>query len=324
MANPDSPWIEIVGYQYEFAHTGVLNALLSDERYAVTVARLLASNASIVSVTDPKPEGRAFSGRRTRADLTARIADRDGEKWLAVETKVDSPVTPEQLRATADHPSEIVLLALGRTSLQLNDGQLRDGPWHIVALARWAETLALLGDLPPRIAEYGDVIAAEAARHRAAIEAAETGTLPLEPEPRGWPLAQWAWISEVAHHAMRTDELAQGFLSQTLRGAPVAFCRDSWSQAGSSDGVHLYFDLVVTAGRRELVIKAAGVQADRDVFFRAALEALPSYIPTRRSPGTRGNSFALCRRGLDNFTPTESTAILLDALCDTRLAAQTL
>jgi hypothetical protein len=93
-------WVELVGYQHEVVHTGVLNYLLdygsdaADQTRTRVAAALL--DEPVAGVSDARREGRA--GGSGTPDLVARIALGDGLEFdFAVETKVDSNWSLDQL-----------------------------------------------------------------------------------------------------------------------------------------------------------------------------------------------------------------------------------
>jgi hypothetical protein len=91
-------WVDVIGYQHEAMHTGVLAHLLRGSR-AADVAAALIGIGGVAAVEDVRREQR-LKGTRP-VDLAASIIDGDGTRTrLAVEAKVDSAWTPQQLRET--------------------------------------------------------------------------------------------------------------------------------------------------------------------------------------------------------------------------------
>src|SRR4051794_12716904 len=164
-------WVDLVGYTYEFTHTGVLKWLLEQPQHGLRVARRLTGIADIHDVGEVATQRSAGGAARVRPDLAAVVNFNGRKRFLAVETKVDSEPRPGQLENTAEPGSAVVLLAVGLPSLQLREfAPPADDPtiWSIVNLESWVALLNDLEDLPPAIALYRSAVERELSEHRAA------------------------------------------------------------------------------------------------------------------------------------------------------------
>src|SRR4051794_37021883 len=113
--NLQSNWVSVVGFRHEVVHTGVLRYLLDEPDTGALLAQEI-TGADVVEVQGTRQE-RRVAGFAGKADLVAELTLASGETVaLAIETKVDSDGSREQLRATAAPPHFGVLLAVGLTA----------------------------------------------------------------------------------------------------------------------------------------------------------------------------------------------------------------
>lgn len=313
MSEADPTWIDVVGYRYEFLHTGVLQWLLESPEHAAPVARELTGRSGITFIGRVTPQGHAGGRRRTRPDLVAEVIDGGEERLLAIEMKVDSGATREQLENMAKPGDIVVLQAVGLASLRLRDfTDPGSTEWAVADLAHWADILARLGDLPSAIEDYRRAVLREADEHREARELARI----LAPHDENWRLGQtlqeWAWLDEVVTEAARAG-LPTGFSGHTVQSGPVQFWRDSWAPLPGGGG--LYIDIMVDQGQRRLAIKAGEVMQGRREIWSAASAALEGeYERSRRRPSEVGKgSFRVAHQNLDGLTPEEVAPVLAHA-----------
>src|SRR4051794_35359204 len=91
-------WVELVGYQHEFVHTGVLRALLQDPNHHRAVASALVRK-TVQSVEWVETEKRV-SPAKGKVDLVAQVLvgkPRPRPYRIAVEVKVGSSCRRDQL-----------------------------------------------------------------------------------------------------------------------------------------------------------------------------------------------------------------------------------
>src|SRR4051812_1105246 len=122
MSTRATAWPAIVGYQHEVMHTGVLAHLLDDEHRGPRLAtRLIGEQVREICWYERE---RRLDGMNGRADLVALLRVADARRDLAVETKVDSNASREQLDNTVGRAGYGVLLAVGITGLHLTQSDL--------------------------------------------------------------------------------------------------------------------------------------------------------------------------------------------------------
>ena len=176
-------WIRGLGWQLEVAHTAVLSALLSDPSIATRCAQGLLAEENVSAVSEVARERQAHGGRhRSRADLTF-VAEIEGAKThIAVETKVHSQATWEQLLETTEGGARGVLLAPGRVGMRIPDDfmcaleEQSGARWRLLDVETWKEVAdrSLEGaSSSPWIAEYVAKLRGEADLQRRALERAE-------------------------------------------------------------------------------------------------------------------------------------------------------
>lgn len=151
MASLES-WVQVVGYQHEVLHTGVLAAMLNSDDGPSIAAHLTQKDpSSVVDVGNVETEAE-LPGARGKADLTARLQLAGGKTVnLAVETKVHSNGSCEQLERTTENTdnSEGVFLALGLTSLKMSPhhvARVDSARWNWVGPTDWLKALKAVPD----------------------------------------------------------------------------------------------------------------------------------------------------------------------------------
>jgi hypothetical protein len=308
-------WTELVGgYQYEFLHTGVLQWLLESSRYGVHVARAVTGQPEVDAIEWTDTQTHAGGNPRTRPDLTAEVSAGDHSWLVAVETKVDSDATEDQIIGMCGHEATGVLLAVGATSLTLLEYETppKGRRWFVVDVNGWLSLLDACDGAPNALAQYRDEVRREADEHAAARAAVRAG----QPVPPGRhpELAARAWLGEVAR-AVRVDlgEPSSRFRTHRSRSGPVLFWRDSWKGLGGHSGV--YLDLMVDNGRRRAVVKGAKLFDEH----RAAACGLRTSLgvelqPPLRRASAKDDTFTIGRLDFDDDMPVEEAARAVAAL----------
>ncbi|WP_210492099.1 hypothetical protein [Patulibacter sp. SYSU D01012] len=261
-------WVEVVGYQHEVVHTGVLRWALRAEPSSDRPHRLLQAmgvDAVQVDGDTVATEGRLTAARRGpgKADLVADITLAGGARSrLAVETKVDSRATFDQLQATMDDIAHRgVLLAVGLTGLQFDPRSLPSERWRFVDVRRWQQALAEAGVLP-ELGPYADAIAAEVRRQedaRATARRCEDVLPDLDGDGGsrridGGTFVAWAWLAETRDQLQGQPAPWHG---QTERSGPVIWSAPpKWKQADT--GVDVYLSLTVEQRTPKLAVRVGG------------------------------------------------------------------
>lgn len=150
-------WPDIVGYQHEKVHTGVLRTLLNygngpTDPVRVVVARGLTRDKSVVAVEWADQEQPLVWERPRRVlDLAGELRLSDGSaKPLAVETKVDSSWQAEWLQGSAPADAHGCLLAVGLTGLAASAESLAAVLDGLAGDAHWEQEARVSG----RVASY--------------------------------------------------------------------------------------------------------------------------------------------------------------------------
>lgn len=316
-------WLDLVGFNIEKGHTGVLWWLLKSNTYSKQVAReVLGEDIVDVAGTSVRRERKASPELRT-ADLTAEVKCSDPPKvrQLVVETKVDSTARWDQLGALAAEQDFAVLLAVGIVGLQLGDldtreAEVSDARWQVVDAPRWKAILDGLPDLPPAIDEYRERLSKEVDVQQQARSHAWQGSS----DPQSGAdyvrdaelLRDWAWLAEVR------SELDAGHrrtaMGSNERWGPILHLRGS--RRPVEEGVaDLYFDLAVESGQRKLVLRGDVSNTDhRDPLRDAVLPVFEEIGFTRRRKTTlRQGWFSIAERLLEANAPDSASSILAEA-----------
>lgn len=155
-------FVDIVGYQHEKIHTGMIAWLLDSERSPLT----LSEQTAVISKLAPDiSQGAKFTkvkatreysfGRRLRIDLVLEMNREDQTKtYLLIECKTDSDVSVDQLEKSAKEFSEenpnisytVIILAVGAGQFTLTHQlqEIRCRGFHAIDLPR---ALGIFSDL---------------------------------------------------------------------------------------------------------------------------------------------------------------------------------
>lgn len=145
-------FVDIVGYQLEKIHTGMIAWLLDSERSPLplveqteVIAELAPDFLPGMNVTEVKSTREYSFGRRLRIDLVLELSLEDQTRtYLLIECKTDSDVSVDQLTRSAeafseqnpDVPFSVIVLAVGAGQFtlthQLQDIQQQE--FHAIAI----------------------------------------------------------------------------------------------------------------------------------------------------------------------------------------------
>ncbi len=279
MAIEPISWVDIVGYQHEVVHIGVLDRLLrsgvdGEDDVRRCVAECLVGEP-VFRVRQPCREARA--GGRGRADLVVDLELATRKSRVAVECKVDSAWTKEQLGNTLGQGDRGVLFALGSTSLVASDADMPEG-WRVLGLDTWEKTLRELGlGGCPVIKDYCAQLNAELTDHRAARGAA-CNNQKLETRRRGSTdtLAHWAYFGGTLEKLDdRRDWSRSALVSGPLLTRWFRFANDADVSSEAAAGVYLEF-MGLPGQRRELKVKAWSEDRSKLSSLIDALGPVPS------------------------------------------------
>jgi hypothetical protein len=265
MSEPN--WVDVVGFQIERVHTGVLYELLKNRDTAGAVLKgivkgLKPDSHIEVNVETLMREAHAGGGPKTRADLVAEISiDGAAYESLVIETKVDSNCEREQLENEAREETKCVLLAVGITGMQWRkpESALPEN-WSFVDANKWRQALAEVSELPEVFEDYCARLDVEIEMQHAALRSANGEASPadealIEGDPRGPQMVEWAWLSEVR---CGLGEDNRDFGKNEAHETRVVFLIDTWLGVHGYPGMHHWIDLLVENGKRMLVLKADG------------------------------------------------------------------
>ena len=161
-------WVDIVGYQREAVHDGALVALLrSEPEIALPVATALLGR-SVSDVSDARRQARVG---QAQVDVAIDVVAGGTSCLLAVETKVDSQSTREQLQRTTSDGDEAVMLAVGNSAMRTCTVARahRDEPdQRVIDVTAWTSILERLPPLPDPLDQYRLAVAREAEEHACA------------------------------------------------------------------------------------------------------------------------------------------------------------
>jgi hypothetical protein len=289
MSSTEREWPEVVGYQHEVLHTGVLRHLLEGEMGTQVAARLLDAG-EVSRVGEVRLEQR-LAGFRGKPDLIAQLVVDGQEVGLAVETKVDSDVRPGQLLKEAEAPARGVLLSVGVTALKLTNADLEETGatnWRVVGPADWVNVLAEVAAEDDAVfAPYLRACRREAEDHRRACELVLGPALPAAGgklrHPRNAQLQHFAWLEAVRRLSARSGWRAEALLS----GAGMLFWSSqlgAWREAWGRD---LFMQFDRNDQRCVLRLKVGGPKGQADI--QAAVEAARE-LALRADPGWKINS----------------------------------
>jgi len=303
----DVDWVSAVGYQKEVLHTGAVRHLLRSPRGA-EVARGLTGDASISAVVNPRAEVKLHRGGRRPVDLAADLRFAAGHSGrLGIEVKVDSAWSPGQLTETVPEDCHGVLLAVGLTSLAVDDrdlGHLKGyrWPWRRVGPRDLAELVGEHADGDRELLAYAEHLRGEADAHDQALQAVRDGRIvEAGRDPR--LLAHWAYFAEVLRHRSDSYEWER----TTLISGPLVTL---WTDE-RSDGCGDYLEFMGEGDTRSLCVKTYAPSG--------ALHASRARVCDRltglqrhdtKQPGASSKTCTAARFPLHDRTPAEAAALV--------------
>ncbi len=249
-------WVDVVGYQHEVVHTGVLTRLLEGPSGASLAGALV--DRDVAQVSNVRAEHVAEGGGGY-ADLVADLELADGSgRQLVVETKVHSNGTSWQLVNTARSPrSDCILLAVGTTGMKM--GQMDTDyatteskvSWRFVDASSWARLLDDV-DGSPWLDDYLKTVRREAQRLEGERARARDGATPAGEGREPIETAHVAWLSEVRQQLWKAG--ASWWPITSMISGPVMpfFGPSDWEQGGTN----VYLEFMGTwNGARQLCLK---------------------------------------------------------------------
>ncbi len=317
VAGAEPNWVDLVGFQHERVHTGVLMWML-DEARDESVRCAAASTTvgrPVQAVLWAQAEAKA-AGAAGISDLVFAARFREGEREVAVETKVDSLWRIGQLENAVGEDGLGVLLALGCQALALTEADLPER-WHLCDLSDWLSLLTELADagsLPRAIEDYRIAIAREHHDHHTARSLAGRGELPREElvDRRGPKLAQWAYFGAFL------DEVPAAERRWWLRDARVSGpLLGLWLEEdlSSNPAAEIYLQLMGHgAGGREIAVKVSAPPARLGALRDALAQTLDAHVPglaePRRSAGANAKSCTVRRKQLSGLKPKQTAELV--------------
>lgn len=245
-------WVEAIGYERELVHTAALRYILATPAGAAIASALICNGSCVVAVDTPRTEQR-LRGRRP-IDLAARLTFAEGGgRMLAVETKVDSAWTPDQLRATVPRAAHGVLLAVGYTALAVTDTDLAsfddeyDVPWRRIGPDRFAEIVRAHAGADRDLTSYAGHLEREALDHAAALDAVRAGRA-VEFGRAPVALGHWAYFQEAISGR---DDIAQWTRKTQVSGPLLTLFPEHLRRFDSGD----YLEFMGEGERRSLCVK---------------------------------------------------------------------
>lgn len=313
-------WLDVIGYQHEVLHTGVLAHVLRGDCGAEVAAALL-DRPAVVAVEDVWPEQRLNGSRPI--DLASWMIERDGTRTrLGVETKVDSAWSPSQLTETVPADAFGVLLAVGYTALAATDGDLaalRPGRWRLVGPRRWGEIVRDHAGGDHELERYARRVLQEADEHDTALRAvAAEQRVSASKDRDAQTLSHWAYFHEVLDGR---DDVAE-WERKALVSGPL-LTRWVVNHHGGEAGDYLEF-MGHPDGRRSLNVKTyapprTGALAESR---RRLRELLADQHPDEiKHPGAGAKTCTAARWWLDGVAPAEASAQAVEL--QERLMSQT-
>ncbi len=336
-------WPEIVGYRFEFLHTGVLAELLrSDFGPEVAAALIVGDHTAtpVRAVRDIELEPRIGTTRR-KADL-GFVAERNGgdDLTVLVETKVDSVPPWDQLRHLAEASragSRFVYFVLGFSEHLLPSAAVKHAfeghDPQIITARRWAEILGAL-DLPPELAVYRQAVESEVAARETLIEAvtsAEGGlreghaAVGLRANENGWA-ERVVWLAQVRQQLTDHDgsrwETGPCWTYQSSNAVQFGLAPPEWEVAGLGSGerANIYIEVIANDGFRWLAFKTGGstpklrAKLDGDRIWQA-VESYPELTAARRRRAAAGHATATAATiDLSPLSPVVATELILKTI----------
>jgi hypothetical protein len=225
---------------------------------------------------NPQREANAPGSQRgAKADLVFDFSlSREQAGVMAIEMKVDSAGSHDQLRKTAGSDADAVLLALGLAGYRLSrfDTEVvnrEDGrAWRFADVVAWHRILNdVIGDvpdLPPFIVDYLAELSDQAHRHAEAGERARRGE-----DSRGngfWQLDHCAWLAAVREEL--DDRDAEWALDRQISGELMHNAFPGRWRHGSGADLYLQFD-GNWEGRRTMALRVGSTTAEAITGLRA-------------------------------------------------------
>ena len=259
-------FVDIIGYQLEKIHTGVIAWLLDCDRSPLplvdrtaVIAKLAPDLMSGAKLRSIKAIQEYSFGRRRRIDLVLKMDRIDGgENYLLIECKTDSDVSLEQLKQSKEAFSERVSEAhFAVISLSVGAGQftidhkareLQEGGFRVINLARALDVFSNLS-IAGQDRIYDQWIASLVAEQKRVEEICEV--LQRQDHPwdeclqksgyrLGFPLF-YMFYSKLREHL----ELGrhQNWAIYSGRNNPVLNWQDGWIKCDpKDDGIELYWE----------------------------------------------------------------------------------
>jgi hypothetical protein len=265
--NVSTNFVDVVGYQLEKVHTGVIAWLLDSERSPLESAeralalRNLAPNLPAVSEQDAVKAVQEYSfGRQHRIDLVLMLGPDEANPKAAIliECKVDSDVSVNQLAESAkafsaehsDVPLSVIALALGAGQFTVRHllADLKDKGFQAVDLKH---ALQIFSSLSVGIEEkvYHDWIASLKAEHErnSQVDRALVGMehpwddrLSRAGYRTGFPVF-YAFYDKLRMHLEKGP--FQDWHIGSGSNNPVMTWNDSWvTLGGTDDAIELYWE----------------------------------------------------------------------------------
>ena len=316
-------FVDIIGYQLEKIHTGIIAWLLDSERSPLplveqteTIAKLAPDFLPEMEVTEVKSIREYSFGRRLRIDLVLELNLEDQTKtYLLIECKTDSDVSVDQLTRSAeefskqkpDVPFSVIALAVGAGQFtlthQLQDIQQQE--FHAIAidLPRALEIFSGLS-IAGTSRTYDDWIASLQAEHTRTAQI-DTALAGLD-DPWDVRLLNTGYRLRFPIFYMFYNKLRvhldkgpfQGWAIYSGNNNPVMNWQEGWITVGTgSDAIELYWEF----NWNSFCLKAAieeqtAARWDRWQEIRTALIDLCESCPvagrkTANNPGRSVNSW---------------------------------
>ena len=259
-------FVDIVGYQLEKIHTGMIAWLLDSDRsplplleQTAVIKKLAPDILQGVELTKVKAIREYSFGRRRRIDLVLKMNRKDREDYyLLIECKTDSDVSVDQLEQSAEAFSEnnpnvpfsVIVLTVGAGQFTLTH-QLLDihrRAFHAIDLSRALEIFSALS-IAGTTSTYDDWVAA--------LQAERTRTIQIDKTRAGLDDPWDARLLKTGHRIgfsvfyMLYDKLRahldkghfQGWDIYSGSNNPVMNWKKGWVKVGSeNDAIELYWE----------------------------------------------------------------------------------
>ena len=262
-------FVDIIGYQLEKIHTGMIAWLLDSERSPLplveqteTIAKLAPDFLPEMEVTEVKSIREYSFGRRLRIDLVLELnLENQTKTYLLIECKTDSDVSVDQLTRSAeafseqnpDVPFAVIVLAVGAGQFTLTHllQDIQQQEFHAIAidLPRALEIFSGLS-IAGTTHTYDDWIASLQAEHSRTVQIDEA--LAGLDDPRDTRLRKTGYrTSGFSIFYMFYNKLRvhldkgpfQGWAIYSGNNNPVMNWQEGWITVGTeSDAIELYWE----------------------------------------------------------------------------------